>query len=390
METSTPDVSIVIVGWRDAPELPGCLAELARTASTASREVVVALNEPTPELVDALSNQPDLYDVLDVSSENRGFGIANNDAARLATGRLLFFLNDDARVTPGWLDPLVVRLDADRSIGAVGSVQVDDEGRIAEAGAFVYADAAPVQIDATILGGAAPEAGPVLYVSGAALMVRRGEFDELGGFDPGYHPAYYEDADLSLKLLGAGLTTWVEPTSVVRHHYGASANRRYAGFLTEANRARFTERWPEALQSLPPHAATFRIAHVRQDVVAVAAAIAQLAEGPRFSASVPDAPRPDGGWLAERASALVATYAAELAAQLDVAEERIRELEAREAHLQVLVAERQDVLDRLVPHAEELEVRIKALDDELGAILQRTVVRAADKAAGLVRRVARS
>jgi len=393
----TPDVSIVVLGWRRAPELVRCLRALNESDSRATREVVVVLNEPDAELIAELEGHTDLFDLIDVSPVNRGYGVANNDAVERASGETIVLLNDDAIVKRGFLDPLIDRLEAEGTVGAVGSLQVNERGRIVEAGAFLYDNGAPLQIDEAVLGGDAPRAEQVLYVSGAALAVRRRAFIEVGGFDAGYFPAYFEDADLALKLLGLGLTTWLEPASVVVHHHARRAPRRYAAFLTERNRARFALRWAPVLGLLPEHPSSFRPQGIRRDVDRVRVTLSELAQGERFRAMTPDEPRPADAELRDRSAVLTSDYAVSLEATLDEATERIAELEAIESHLQVLVAERQDVLDRYVPRVAELEATIHDLEDRLAALdleladyRGRLVVRASEKAAGLTRRLAPS
>ena len=355
----------------------------------------MVLNEPENELIDELEAHTDLFDLIDVAPINRGFAVANNDAVERSSGETIVLLNDDALVTPGFLDPLVDRLEADSTVGAVGSLQTNDQGRIVEAGALLYRDGAPLQIDQAVLGGDAPSAEQVLYVSGAALAVRREAFVEVGGFDAGYFPAYFEDADLALKLLGHGLATWLEPASVVVHHHGGHAPRRFAAFLTERHRARFVARWAPVLGLLPEHPSSYRPQGIRRDVDHVRATLSELNQGERFEAMTPDEPRPTDAELVARSAALTSSYEANLEASLEEATERIAELEAIESHLQVLVAERQDVLDRYVPRVAELEATIHALEDRLAALDReladyrgRLVVRATDKAAGLTRRIA--
>ena len=45
---------------------------------------------------------------------------------------------------------------------------------------------------------------PCTYVQGAAMAVRRTVWDALGGFDEGFNPAYFEDADLCARALKGG------------------------------------------------------------------------------------------------------------------------------------------------------------------------------------------
>src|SRR5437867_927232 len=45
---------------------------------------------------------------------------------------------------------------------------------------------------------------PCDYVQGAALAIRRSLWDELSGFDEGFYPAYFEEADLCRRAKNAG------------------------------------------------------------------------------------------------------------------------------------------------------------------------------------------
>jgi hypothetical protein len=50
----------------------------------------------------------------------------------------------------------------------------------------------------------APGSGDTSWVSGAAMLVRRAAFDEVGGFDADVFPLYGDDVDLSWRLRRAG------------------------------------------------------------------------------------------------------------------------------------------------------------------------------------------
>ena len=65
------------------------------------------------------------------------------------------------------------------------------------------------------------------YVSGAALLIERAAFDQLGGFDESFF-LFYEDIDLCLRANAAGYRTVVDDDWRVRHHRHHSTGARFA------------------------------------------------------------------------------------------------------------------------------------------------------------------
>jgi GT2 family glycosyltransferase len=70
--------------------------------------------------------------------------------------------------------------------------------------------------------------------SGCCFVIRRGLWEDLGGFAPEYF-AYHEDTELSLRLWQRGRTVEYVPDAVVAHHYEFSRNQRKL-YLLERNR----------------------------------------------------------------------------------------------------------------------------------------------------------
>ena len=131
--------------------------------------------------------------------ENQRFLKNCNSAAQRARGDFLLLLNNDTTVTEGWLPPLLKLFDQPE-VGIAGPKLLFPNGKLQEAGGIIWQDASGWNYgradDPT-----RPQYSYVRetdYVSGAALMVRRSLWQELGGFDETFAPAYYEDTDLSL------------------------------------------------------------------------------------------------------------------------------------------------------------------------------------------------
>jgi hypothetical protein len=83
------------------------------------------------------------------------------------------------------------------------------------------------------------------------MLMRRTAFAALGGFDEAYAPAYYEDADLCMRLAERGLRVVYEPAALVTHVRYGSGTSDAAIQLSDRNRRRFVERWGPRLTGRP-------------------------------------------------------------------------------------------------------------------------------------------
>src|SRR6185436_7993423 len=91
------------------------------------------------------------------------------------------------------------------------------------------------------------------YCSAACLAVSKDLFVGLGGFDPLYHPGYYEDVDLCFKMRSAGKFTYYCPRSTVIHLANATSVDVWGWpqlrTIIENSRNKFLERWGDYLRS---------------------------------------------------------------------------------------------------------------------------------------------
>lgn len=173
-----------------------------------------------------------------------GFSGAVNAGLRLALegdADALLILNQDTEVHPGWLATLVAALERDPRLGIVGCKALFPSGRLQHTGGelqmplgygrnrgYNQPDNQP-----------APETEPD-FLSGVALAMRRAMLDQIGLFDEGFNPAYFEDVDLCLRARAAGWGLRYEPDAVLTHNEGAAAAAGDYGHaaLIERNRLR--------------------------------------------------------------------------------------------------------------------------------------------------------
>lgn len=249
--TDDPQLSVLIVVYGGGALVIDAVDSLVRHTHVPF-EVIIVDNASEDDSVAQISAHLQGVTLLR-ERVNLGFGQANNRAAEVARASVICILNPDARVTAGWLPPLLARIAAS-SVGAVGPALVNESGVIVETGAVVDhwgMTAPPGRRD---FFGAIDERKTALvvdYLTGACVVMRTQVFSALGGFDVMYRLAYYEDVDLCFRLWQRELEVWCEPSSRVVHLGGGSADPAIAIELWHRNRSAFLLRWRSDLLLRP-------------------------------------------------------------------------------------------------------------------------------------------
>lgn len=183
---------------------------------------------------------------VEASAANLGYCAAVNRGlvwAERRGARYVLFLNNDVRVTAGFLAPLQRVLDTDPSVAAVSPTIVWPSGKVWCQGARMRFGP---NINVLVGHGAEPaptSAGPeaVDYLPGACALYRVSELRALGGLDESYF-MYMEDADLGARLRARGKTLLWVPWLRVEHDASASSGGGRSPmrkFMTACNAARY-------------------------------------------------------------------------------------------------------------------------------------------------------
>ena len=217
-----PLVSVILPVYNQIGYTYACLVSLLEHQEGIPFEVIIADDVST----DATRNLDHFAEGLVISRNtvNQGFLRNCNQAAKKARGKYLFFLNNDTKVTEGWCKWLVKLLEEDPSVGMTGSKLVYPDGRLQEAGGIIWSDASGWNYG-RLQNPDLPEFNYVKdvdYISGAAIMIRRSLWEEIGGFDERYAPAYCEDSDLAFEVRRHGYRVVYQPKSVIIHFEGVS------------------------------------------------------------------------------------------------------------------------------------------------------------------------
>jgi GT2 family glycosyltransferase len=222
--TSGPTASIIIVSWNGRQYLEPCLNAVAAQQGVDAETIVV--DNGSADGTAAFVRERFPWVRLVVLGENRGFAGGNNAGVREARGRFVVLLNNDTVPETGWLAALLRGREAGGPDALASSriVYMHDprvidsagDGLLRWGGAFKRHHGASVE--------AATESGEVFGVCGAACIVPRSVFDELGGFDEDFFVSH-EDVDLSYRARLLGYPCRYVADAVVRHHGSATLGR---------------------------------------------------------------------------------------------------------------------------------------------------------------------
>lgn len=217
-----PKVSIVIPCYNQIYYTYHCLKSISKFTNDVSYEIIIA-DDVSYDGTRVLDKYVENINVVH-NAVNMGFLGNCNNATKYANGEYILFLNNDTRVTENWLSSLVSLIESDRTIGMVGSKLVFPNGMLQEAGGVIFNNGTGCNYG-KFDDSKKPEYNYVRdvdYVSGASLMLSKELWNDIGGFDKLYYPAYCEDSDLAFEVRKRGLRVVYQPKSVVYHYEGVS------------------------------------------------------------------------------------------------------------------------------------------------------------------------
>ena len=231
MSIDSPDISIIIVSWNVRELLRANLSRLLSLHSPYKSEIFVVDNDSHDGTAYMVRNEfPSVH--LITNNWDAGFAGPNNQALRLAEGKVVILLNPDMLVEEGALEKTYDKLMAEKDIGVLGIKLLNKEGQpigsVRRLPDFLSQLAIILK-----LGHIFPKvldhymykdfdyakSQDVDQVRGSFFAFRRELLDSVGYLDAGYH-IWFEEVDYCLRAKQKGL----------RIHYFAEATARdYVG-----------------------------------------------------------------------------------------------------------------------------------------------------------------
>lgn len=215
-----PKVSIIIVNWNGLKDTIECLESLEKLAYQ-NFEMILVDNGSTDGSQKAIKNRFPGVKLIE-NKENLGFAGGVNEGIKYVSGEYVAFLNNDTIVDQNWLDELINPfLTMDGKIGATNSTIINYYNR----NEIEYGGNGKLNIFGQTWASNKIEydISEVHTISGASFMMKKEAIDRLEEFLCPEYFAYYEEIDLSWRLINLGYKLLYAPKSIVYHKGGMTS-----------------------------------------------------------------------------------------------------------------------------------------------------------------------
>jgi O-antigen biosynthesis protein len=262
---TAPVWSVIIPLYKNLEYLRYQLSAFALDKDIHRTEILYVLDSPEQQgqLLHYLRGLHGVYHVplkVLVMPHNTGYSTANNTAALAAQGHYLALLNSDIVPTePGWLTAMTTTLERHEGAMACGARLLFEDQSLQHAGMYFAKDAGGHWLNVHYFKGAPRNFPPALLerevpaITGAAVLLRRKDFESVRGFSTDYVIGDYEDSDLCLKLRAQGGRIFYSPNAVLYHFERKSITRHQGYTQTVAglyNRRLAAHKWGTAMDKL--------------------------------------------------------------------------------------------------------------------------------------------
>ena len=228
------DVSIILVNYKTEQLLLAAIESVIEKSQGFLYEIIVVDNHSDDDSGRIIAQKSWPIQITYIPlDDNLGFGRANNEGIRIATGRYVFLLNTDTLLINNAIKTMVDYMDGHLSVGICGGNLYDQQMRPVHS--FARMPSIFDEICELSLGiipkitegknrGFNHTGRPkrVGYITGADMMIRRTALDAAGWFDPDFF-MYYEEVELTERIKKLGYQIISVPQARIIHYESLSS-----------------------------------------------------------------------------------------------------------------------------------------------------------------------
>lgn len=267
-QPTTPSVSIIIPLYGRIDFMRYQLSRFSRTLEKQDVEIIYVLDDPsltnkTTKLAAELEILNDFPFKLVLLSQNVGFGKANNIGVQNASADNIVLLNSDVLPkSKTWLQSLFTTLSKEDT-GIVGARLLYEDETIQHDGmapmtvkehpGLLFNDHPKKGWPKNLASSSESELDCKLLTA-ACWMLRKQDFDAVGGFDSAYVLGDFEDSDLCLKIEELGKKNRIRKDIELYHLERQSQNLvqpgRWKHNVTVLNAITYNKKWKDTLGAM--------------------------------------------------------------------------------------------------------------------------------------------
>ena len=243
-------VSMIVISFNGEDVIGDCLKSLTSLHSP-EFEILVIDNASKDETKREASRIAPSARVVPLTA-NKGYGGGANVGAQVANGEFLFFMNQDVRLSPSFVDSVLHKMKSDDRVGMCGGVILNWQGdRVVSAGQLLEkwtGYALDYGFGSTLLD-IRMKNEDAFSVNGAVFAIRRDVFEKIGGFAEDLF-MYFDETDLAWRTHIAGYRVVCCSDAIAFHRISPGrAHNPYSRFYIERN-SLLSALWNYELQTL--------------------------------------------------------------------------------------------------------------------------------------------
>ena len=236
-----------------------CIESIRKFAGDTPYEIIVIDNNSTDGTANYLRDEAGVTVITNRDPQN--YSESNNRGAKAASGECLIFLNNDTELKADIFDAIRAGFDADAKVAVQGAKLLYANGFVQHCG-IAYGFLGSYASHYHLYPNTPPNAARVnklrefQFVTGAFMAIKRGIFEQVGGFDEKYQFGY-EDLDLCMKIRKAGGKVIYNPAIELYHFESVTkaligkdkfeSMMDTTGSKSNPNRDYFLSKWKEDL-----------------------------------------------------------------------------------------------------------------------------------------------